>query len=73
MLNRILKHGANEGVFVAGIDALQLYISIVALSVHHIANEHTLSKAFGRNLASAIWISARRRHVRQLILGGILC
>jgi len=72
LLRRILTRGARDGIFLAGIDPLQLYVSIVALSVHHIANAHTLSKAFQPNLAGADCIRSRRRHVRQLILGGIL-
>jgi TetR/AcrR family transcriptional regulator len=72
VLRHILRRGTRHGIFVAGIDPLQLYISIVALSVHHIANEHTLSKAFQCNLAHADWLRSRRRHVRQLILRGIL-
>jgi TetR/AcrR family transcriptional regulator len=71
-LARILKDGERSGVFHPGIDALQLYVSIVALSVHHIVNEHTLSTVFGEQLGHESWVAARRRHVRQLILGGIL-
>jgi TetR/AcrR family transcriptional regulator len=71
-LGRILKAGERARAFRAGIDPLQLYITIVALSVHHIVNEHTLSTIFRRKLGSAAWIKARRRHVRQLILSGIL-
>jgi TetR/AcrR family transcriptional regulator len=71
-LRRILRDGERSGTFRPGIDALQLYVSIVALSVHHIVNEHTLSTVFGERLGHDTWIAARRRHVRQLILGGIL-
>jgi AcrR family transcriptional regulator len=71
-LERILKAGAQGGLFRPDIDPLQLYISIVALSVHHIVNEHTLSTVFRRKLASPAWIRQRRQHVRQLILGGIV-
>ena len=71
-LRRILRDGERSGAFRSGIDALQLYVSIVALSVHHIVNEHTLSTVFGERLGHDAWIAARRRHVRELVLGGIL-
>lgn len=51
----------------SGIDALQLYVTMVALSYFHISNVHTLSIIFGRNLSRASWIRARHKHARSLL------
>ena len=67
-----LARGAAAGVFRAGIDPLQLYVSIAALACHHINNAHTLSFAFDTDLAQPDWIVARRAHVLQILMAGLL-
>ncbi|MCF8532066.1 MAG: TetR family transcriptional regulator [Reyranella sp.] len=64
----LLDRGVAVGVFRAGVDPLQLYVTIVALSCHHINNAHTLSATFGTDITSAAWRGERRRHVRQVVL-----
>jgi len=64
----LLTNGAANGVLRGGIEPLQLYVSIVALSCHHLNNVHTLSATFGADLADASFRDERRRHVRQLVL-----
>lgn len=63
----VLERGAAEGVFRDGVDPLQLYVSIVALSAHHINAAHTLSATFGTDFTAADWRSARRAHVVALV------
>ncbi|MBI1204283.1 MAG: TetR family transcriptional regulator [Rhodopseudomonas sp.] len=67
-ITTLLKRGRDDGVFRDGVDALQLYVSIVALSCHHINNVYTLSLTFGTDLGSESWRKERRGHVRQMIL-----
>lgn len=67
----VLKRGHAEGVLRPGIDALQLYVSIVALSAHHINASHTLSATFGCNVAGATWRQQRRRHVVEMITSAV--
>jgi Tetracyclin repressor-like, C-terminal domain len=55
-----------EGVFRPGIDPLQLYVSMVALSYFHISNVPTLSHLFGT--ASGQWKTQRRRHVTEMMI-----
>jgi TetR/AcrR family transcriptional regulator len=43
----ILHRGSTEGVFRNVYDPLQVYVTIVALSAHHLNNGHTLSAIFG--------------------------
>lgn len=63
----VLDRGVAEGVFRAGVDPLQLYVSIVALSAHHINAAHTLSATFNTDFTAADWRNARREHVVKLV------
>ncbi len=68
----ILARGAKAGVFRGGIDPLQLYVSIVALSAHHINASHTLSATFGTDIMGKAWRQARRDHVGALINNAVI-
>jgi len=50
-----------------GIDALQLYVTMVALSYFHLSNSHTLSVIFRTSLLQPAWIRARHAHARSLL------
>jgi AcrR family transcriptional regulator len=69
VLETLLKRGAAEGRFREGVDPVQLYISITALSHFYLANGHTLSVIFGRDLLTAEAIAAREAHAVEVILG----
>ena len=69
MLRGILKRGEREGVFRAGVDPVQLYVSIAGLGYFYFSNIHTLSAAFGKDLASKRHRLTRRQHVADVILG----
>jgi AcrR family transcriptional regulator len=68
-LRRVLDRGRAEGRFRAGVDALQLYISIAALSYFYIGNSHTLSAVFGRDLATHRARRERLAHMTEVVLG----
>ena len=68
-LGVVLERGRREGTFRAGVDPLQLYISIAALSYFYLSNNHTLSAIFGRDLAAPAAKRARVRHMTDVILG----
>jgi len=68
-LSVLLRRGQRSGVFRSGVDPLQLYISIAALSYFFLSNSHTLSAVFGRDLFSAAQRRARLRHMTALVLG----
>jgi AcrR family transcriptional regulator len=70
-ISDVLKRGHAKGMFRAGIDALQLYVSIVALSAHHINASHTLSATFGRDVSGQDWRRARRQHVVDMIKSAV--
>ena len=68
-LTVLLDRGQRSGKFRSGVDPLQLYISIAALSYFFLSNSHTLSAVFGRDLFSASQRKARLRHMIALVLG----
>lgn len=64
----LLERGRREGVFRAGIDPVQLYVSIVAQSQLHISNRFTLSVLFDQDLADAAWLAARKAHTVEMLI-----
>lgn len=68
-LGQVLAAGQRRGDFRAGVDALQLYVSIAALSYFYLGNNHTLSAVFGRDLSTAAAKRARLAHMTDVILG----
>lgn len=64
----LLARGHKAGVFRAGVDPAQLYVSITALSYFHVSNRYTLSAMFGRDIGEGAWMAQRRAHSRSLIL-----
>lgn len=65
----LLQRGYKEGVFRAGVDPMQLHISITALSYFHVSNRYTLSAMFGRDLGAESFMAQRRAHAESLIMG----
>jgi AcrR family transcriptional regulator len=71
-LGLVLERGRAAGVFRGGIDPMQLYISIAALSYFYLGNNHTLSAIFGRNLMTPKARAERLSHMCDVILGYVL-
>ena len=69
MLDDLLRRGAAAGVFRAGVDPVQFYISIASLGYFYFSNIHTLSTIFGRDLTSPAELEARHRHMMEVVLG----
>jgi len=65
----LLRAGESEGAFRRGVDPVQLYLSIAALSYFYFSNRATLSTAFGRDLGRPQALAARRAHVVEVIQG----
>lgn len=65
----LLRAGAKSGVFRSDVNALEIYISIAALSHFFFSNRATLSTAFGTRLDSAAAEKRRRQHAVDVILG----
>lgn len=69
MIDEVLQRGRNTGVFRAGVDPVQLYISIAALTYFYLGNKFTLSAIFGRDLLSPRAKAERLAHMSELVLG----
>jgi TetR/AcrR family transcriptional regulator len=67
----LLQRGCRANVFREGIDAVQLYVTIVAQSQIHISNRYTLSILFDQNLGDEVWLAHRREHVQNVIMSYI--
>lgn len=67
----ILKRGVAKGVFRAGLDPVDLYITIASVGYFYLSNNATLSAIFGRDLGTAAACRRRRRHNVDVILHAI--
>lgn len=68
VLQTVLAAGEKNKTVRPGIDPVQLYFSIAALSYFYFANAATLSAAFGRPLASSDELKKRTDHAIDVIL-----
>lgn len=67
-LRHVYERGLAAGVFRAGLDPVDLHMSISALSVFNVANRHTFSIIFQRDLESAAALIARRDSIVEMIV-----
>ena len=65
----VLVRGERSGELRAGIDPMQLYISIAGLAYFYLSNQHTLSAIFGRALMAPAAKDERLAHMCEVILG----
>jgi len=68
-LQAALKRGAEAGHFRQDVDPLQLYVTMLAVGHFWVANRHTLSTIFGRDLAAATALETRGAHIADVVLG----
>lgn len=68
-LDSLLCRGYVNGEFTRKTDALNLYLTILALSFIHISNQHTLSATFGLSLDTPDFIARRRSQAAEVVLG----
>ena len=69
MIRRLLKRGADMGVFRDDVDPMQFYITIASLGYFYLSNRHTLSAIFGRDLQMPKQRAARLAHMTKVVLG----
>ena len=69
LIEGLLRRGEETGLFRSGVDPVQLYISIAALSYFYCSNQHTLSVIFGQDLAGKRELLRREEHVIAVIMG----
>ena len=66
-LGRLLDRGFASGTFSRKPDPVQLYLSIVALSAHHLNNAATLGIVVGHDMNDPDWQVERRLHAVETI------
>ena len=64
----LLERGEKEGVFRSGIDPIDLYISITALSAYYVSRRHTFEAIFKTKLMTADRIQKRKDSISETIL-----
>ncbi len=63
----ILDRGVKSGEMRAGLDPFELYTSIAALCFFNVSNRYTMRAIFGRDLAAADEVRARREVVVEMV------
>jgi AcrR family transcriptional regulator len=69
MMGELLERGEKTGVFRSGIDALQLYVTMVGFAYFHRSNAHTLSVIFKSDILKPTWQAEHKRYAREMMLG----
>ena len=67
-LRKILKNGAEQGVFRADVDAVDIYITIASLCYFPISNSHTLQVVFDRELNDE-WLRNHAQVAADMVIG----
>jgi len=67
-LRAVYERGVEAGAFRGGLDPVDLHMSISALSVFNVANRHTFSLIFKRDLESPAARIARRDSIVEMIV-----
>jgi len=63
----LLKRGEADGSLRPGLDALTLYVQLVALTQFHISNMHTLSTIFSVDISTEDWRDRHRDATRDMV------
>jgi AcrR family transcriptional regulator len=67
-LREVYERGVLAGDFRPGLDPIDLHMSISALSVFNVANKHTFSVIFKREMDSAPALDARRDSIVEMVV-----
>jgi AcrR family transcriptional regulator len=67
-IRRIYERGCAEGRFRPGLDPVDLHMSISALCFFNVANRHTFSLIFGRDMSSPKALAGRRADIAEMVL-----
>jgi AcrR family transcriptional regulator len=67
-LRDICRRGVATGVFRAGVDPLDLHLTISALSFYNVSNRATIRQLFGHDMGDPGSLAARRRSVVETVL-----
>ena len=68
LIDELIERGHAQEVFSRRPDPVQLYVTVVALSAHHLNNAATLGTVVGQDLTDPSWQSERRKHAVDVLL-----
>lgn len=68
-MDALIERGFQEGVFRCRPRAIDLYLTMLALSFIHLSNVHSLSVTFGEDLTDPAFLMRRRDHAVEVVLG----
>lgn len=71
LIAETLERGATKGVFRAGVDPAQFYISLAGMSFFYFTNIHTLSALFAKDLRAPASVGRRRAHILDFVLASL--
>lgn len=71
-LSDIVERGQQAGLFRAGIDPMQLYITIAGCAYFYLSNIHTLSVGFNTPLGSQKLLTQRMTHIIEVVTAYVL-
>jgi TetR/AcrR family transcriptional regulator len=71
-INDLLERGVRSGLFRKGVDPIDLYISISALTAHYISNAHTFEAIFAQRLMTPQRLRQRLEHAADVVLSYLL-
>jgi AcrR family transcriptional regulator len=72
-LKVIIDQGVADGIFRAGIDPVDLHMSISALCFYNVSNRYTFASNFGVDMSSAKSLKKRRAQIAEIILAWVRC
>ena len=72
-VQRIYERGVEQGAFRAGLDPVDLHMSISALSFFNVSNRHTFALIFKRDFDDPAAIAARRDTIAETLVRFVRC
>jgi AcrR family transcriptional regulator len=70
-VRRVLQRGAEAGIFRAGLDPVDVHMTISALCFFNVSNRYTFSRIFKRDLHSPEALRARRDSIIETVLAAV--
>jgi AcrR family transcriptional regulator len=68
IIGRVLARGQRMGTFRAGIDPVDLYVSICALCLFYFSHQHTLAVIFERKLTTPAALKKRKAIIADMVI-----
>jgi AcrR family transcriptional regulator len=72
-LKAIIDKGVADGIFRAGIDPVDLHMTVSALCFYNVSNRYTFASNFGVDMSSAKSLKNRRAQITEIVLAWVRC